>query len=66
MKTPNRNSRVWAVLLAACASAMLAGPGSATHQLPGAVVVDASEFYDQIPAGDTIGGGYGNAGSAWL
>jgi hypothetical protein len=57
---------VWVILLAACASAMLAGPGSPAHQLPGAVVVDASEFYDQIPAGDTIGGGFGNAVTVWL
>ena len=66
MQIPNRNSRVLVILLAACASAMLAGPGSAAHQLPGGVVVDASEFYDQIPAGDTIGGGFGNASTAWL
>ena len=66
MQIPKFDSRVLAILLAACASAMLAGPGSPAHQLPGTVVVDASEFYHQIPAGDTIGGGFGNAGTAWL
>jgi len=66
MQIRNCNSRVLVILLVACASAMLAGPGSPAHQLPGAVVVDASEFYDQIPAGDTIGGGFGNASTAWL
>ena len=66
MQIRNCNSRVLVILLAACASAMLAGPGSPAHQSPGAVVVDASEFYDQIPAGDTIGGGFGNASTAWL
>jgi len=66
MQIRNCNSRVLVILLAACASAMLAGPGSAAHQSPGAVVVDASEFYDQIPAGDTIGGGFGNASTVWL
>ena len=66
MQTRNCNSRVLVILLAACASAMLAGPGSPAHQPPGTVVVDASEFYDQIPAGDTIGGGFGNASTAWL
>jgi hypothetical protein len=66
MQIRNCNSRVWVILLAACASAMLAGPGSPAHQLPGAVVVDASEFYDQIPEGDTIGGGFGSASTVWL
>ena len=66
MQIPKFDSRVLAILLAACASAMLAGPGSPAHQLPGTVVMDASEFYHQIPAGDTIGGGFGNAGTAWL
>ena len=47
-------------LLAAMASAQ-----SPAHQPPGTIVVDASEFYHRIPAGDNIGGGPGsNAG--WL
>jgi len=66
MQIRNIDSRVLVILLAAGASAMLAGPGSPAHQLPGAVVVDASEFYDQIPEGDTIGGGFGSASTVWL
>jgi hypothetical protein len=42
-------------LLAAIASAQ-----SPAHQPPGTIVVDASEFYHQIPAGDNIGGGAGS------
>ena len=57
MQIRNCDSRVLVILLAACASAVLAGPVSPAHQLPGMMVVDASEFYDQIPAGDNIGGG---------
>ena len=66
MQIPNFDSRVVAILLVACASAMLAGPASPAHQPPGTVVVDASEFYLEIPAGDTIGGGFGNASTVWL
>ena len=61
MQIPNFDSRVLVILLVACASAMLAGPASPAHQPPGTVVVDASEFYHEIPAGDTTGGGgFGN------
>src|ERR1700722_10006684 len=45
-------------------SALLANAASPAHQPPGTIVVDASEFYHEIPAGDSIGGGPGN--SSWL
>ena len=47
-------------LLAAIAAAQ-----SPAHQPPGTIVVDASEFYHEIPAGDNIGGGAGNT-AGWL
>jgi hypothetical protein len=56
--------------------AFLTNAASPAHQPPGTIVVDASEFYHQIPTGDTIGGGFsggfsGNPGggsgdAAWL
>src|ERR1700722_7302688 len=47
----------------------LANASSPAHQPPGAIVVDASEFYHEIPAGDSIGLGGGGRGTSeipWL
>jgi hypothetical protein len=52
--------RWWFVLAPALALAQ-----SAAHQPPGTIVVDASEFYHEIPAGDNIGAGPA-AASIWL
>ena len=46
------------------AAVLLAKATSPAHQPAGTIVVDASEFYHRIPAGDTIGAGFGN--TAWL
>jgi hypothetical protein len=43
----------------------IAAAQSPAHQPPGTIVVDASEFYHQIPAGDNIGGGAGSS-AGWL
>jgi len=48
-------------LLAAIAAAQ-----SPAHQPAGTIVVDATEFYDAIPAGDSMGGGFGNSNTGWL
>jgi hypothetical protein len=61
-----RHPQLAAALLAACASALLGAAAPPAHQPPGTIVVDASQFYHQIPEGDTIGGGSGNANPAWL
>src|SRR5258708_29742282 len=47
-----------ACFLALCAPATLSAPP------PGTIIVDASAFFDQIPNGDTIGGGFSN--TTWL
>ncbi len=62
----SRHSRIAAICLAACVSALLGGPPSPAHQPSGTIVVDASEFYHEIPEGATIGGGFGNANPAWM
>ena len=58
--------RLLPLMLAAAAAAQSPTRPSPAHQPPGAIVVDASEFYDQIPAGDTIGGGFGAPDAGWL
>jgi hypothetical protein len=58
--------RLLPLLLAAVATAQSPTHSSPAHQPPGTIVVDASEFYDQIPAGDNMGGGFGAASAEWL
>ena len=53
-------------LAALLAGAGMAGAQSPAHQPPGTIVVDASEFYHEIPAGDTTGGGFGANNAEWL
>ncbi|HUD22186.1 MAG TPA: hypothetical protein VMQ60_05025 [Acidobacteriaceae bacterium] len=36
----------------------------ATHQVPGTIVVPASDFFTDFPAGDSSGGGFGRRGEA--
>ena len=43
----------------------IAAAQSPAHQPLGTIMVDASEFYHEIPAGDNIGGGTGN-NAEWL
>ena len=58
--------RLLPLMLAAVATAQSPAQPSPAHQPPGTIVVDASEFYHQIPAGDTMGGGFGASDAAWL
>ena len=39
----------------------------AAHQVPGTIVVPASDFFTDFPAGDSSGGGFGRgqAATAW-
>ena len=47
-----------------CALLLAAATIAPARQAAGTIVVSASEFFDQIPKGDTIGGGFNN--TAWL
>ncbi|MDQ6699596.1 MAG: hypothetical protein M3Z36_05365 [Acidobacteriota bacterium] len=47
-----------------CALLLAAATIAPARQAAGTIVVSASEFFDQIPNGDTIGGGYNN--TRWL
>jgi len=40
--------------------------GASSHQAPGTTVVDASQFYDRIPAGDGISEGRGGGNGRWV
>jgi len=40
--------------------------GASSHQAPGTIVVDASQFYDRIPAGDGISEGRGGGNGRWV
>ncbi|HWB86422.1 MAG TPA: FG-GAP-like repeat-containing protein [Bryobacteraceae bacterium] len=61
MSLPYRRSRMRVFLLSAILPAMLAA-APAAHQPPGTIVVDASQFFDQIPQGDDLPGGRGFRG----